>query len=180
MYVVAVNRKAVIGYKRVNGRVEKILPGRRCIGLFGRKDTGKSALISLGESRYTGAVGDDAEEGGEIDLFVFPDQRIYTSLPEGDVCDVDEGTVPEGRFLVKDSKGARKAFLGKYGFMLAKILGGAVIGAVLGFGVIPAAGVAFFLAIAFQSVWAAIANGSVLRLYKTDTRKLTFSGRKTI
>lgn len=180
MYVVAVNRKVVIGYKRVTGRVEKILPGRRSVGMFGRRETGRSALISLGENRYTGAISDETEEGGKIDLFVFPDQGVYTSLPEGDVCNIDQEMVPEGRFLVKDRKGARRAYLAKYGVTILKIIGGAILGAGLGLGIEPVAGIAFFAAVALQSLWSTIANGAVLRLYKTDTRKLTFSGRNTI
>ena len=180
MYVVAINRKAMVGYKKVTGKVERILPGRRRIGLFGRRDTGKSALISFAGDKYTGAVLDEVEEGQDISLFVFPDQAVYSAFPEGDVWDVDAGEVPEGRFLVKDAKGVKRAYFRKYGTLAAKLLGGAVLGAILWLGIAPVAGGAFFAAIAIQSLWSIFANGAVFRLYKTDTRKLSYSGRNTV
>lgn len=179
MYVVAVNRKAVVGYKQVTGRVEKILPGRRRLGMFGCRDTGRSALMSFGNNRYTGAIGEGMEEGDNIPLYVFPDQSVYTSFPEGDVWDIDGGDLPEGRLLIKDKLSAKKAYSAKYGILIIKLAAGGIMGAVLWAGLSPVAGSAFFAAVAIQSLWRTITSGTLARLYKTDSRKLMYSGRAT-
>lgn len=180
MYVVAMNRKAAVGYKKVTGRVDRILPGRGRIGLFGRQDTGKCALISLGEDRYTGTVGDGVKEGEAIGLYVFPDRAVYSSLPEGDVWDIDEGVVPDGKIPVKDSRGVRRVYWGKYGLLALELAGCAVISLVIGSGLAPMAGWALLAAVCVQCVWATFANGPAFRLYQTDTKKLTHSGRKAV
>lgn len=177
MYVVAINRKALIGYKQVEGTVGRLLMGRRRIKLYGKRETGRSALILFNGHQYTGAVSDGVAPGDTVRLFLFPDQAIYSSFPEGDVWDIDTQELPKDRILIKDARGASKAYISKYGTLALKLAASIVAGAILWFGVAPAIGAALFAGVALQSIWRVITSGPLMHLYKTDCRKLTYSGR---